>query len=437
MRILIGVSNFGKIKSAEIDVSNFAVFVGENDTGKSSLLMLTYGLLQRLPKLEILVDDYEITENTKIELERGTEWFSDYEKKVNMYLDKNKENIIEDIFRRPISIGSIYIKIADIDEKIKIQFNGQGGPENTIDNSQKDSEYPKKSSRIQLYIEKQRSETNEILYSSRVSFTINQSKEFIKLYVEREVTGLIWNLFMGRKEVLFLPDSKAGIQLLYKYFFAEREKKPTAKSGRNKEKVQENELKLPSPVYDFFEFLLKYTPNNKAIKDNSKLIAFIEGHLINGRLQQKGDETVYIHEDTDKDIPLYACSSAINELAPIIKALTGAADYQYFFYDAVETCLDLRKQKEMARLLMRLNNSGKRLIISTHSDTMTSEINQLVQLSHRNCTEKEKQKKLDKLNLTDEDLPKSENIHIYQFLNQGDGTSVVNELKPKDSFIQI
>ena len=67
--------NFGKIKKAEIDVSNFVVFTGKNNSGKSSMLQLLYGLLQRLPKLEILIDDYEIDENTELELKREKKWF--------------------------------------------------------------------------------------------------------------------------------------------------------------------------------------------------------------------------------------------------------------------------------------------------------------------------------------------------------------------------
>ncbi len=97
MKIFIGVSNFGNIKQAEIDVSNFVVFTGKNNTGKSSMLQLLYGLLQRLPKLEILIDDYEIDEHKELELKREKKWFLNYEKKVNLYLQQNKEQIVESI----------------------------------------------------------------------------------------------------------------------------------------------------------------------------------------------------------------------------------------------------------------------------------------------------------------------------------------------------
>lgn len=34
MKILVGVSNFGKIKRAEIATGDFVLFVGENNSGK-------------------------------------------------------------------------------------------------------------------------------------------------------------------------------------------------------------------------------------------------------------------------------------------------------------------------------------------------------------------------------------------------------------------
>lgn len=224
MKIFIGVSNFGKIKKAEIDVSNFVVFTGKNNSGKSSMLQLLYGLLQRLPKLEILIDDYEIDENTELELKREKKWFLNYEKKVNLYLQENKEQIVESIFHRSIPVEDIYIKIVDINEKITIQFNKRAELETKINNNLNTDDSLISNKRIQLYIEEQNSKTDEVLYRSKVSFSASQSREFVKLYVEREVAGLIWNLFMGKKELLFLPASKAGIQLLYKSLLNGKEK---------------------------------------------------------------------------------------------------------------------------------------------------------------------------------------------------------------------
>lgn len=102
------------------------------------------------------------------------------------------------------------------------------------------------------------------------------------------------------------------------------------------------------------------------------------------------------------------------------------------FYDTVENCLDLEMQRRLARLLIRLNNNGKRLIVTTCSETILSELSQLIQISLeksvRDDSKENQKEKLDKLNLTKEDLPDSKNIHVYQFSVQNDGMSIVNEL---------
>lgn len=119
----------------------------------------------------------------------------------------------------------------------------------------------------------------------------------------------------------------------------------------------------------------------------------------------------------------------VNELTPVLRLLTGMNNYQTLLYDEIETCLHPSKQSEMARLLMRLNNCGYRLIVSTHSDTMATKINNLLLLSFADLSEAEKKEKLKRLNLDEEDILRSRDIHVYQFENQKDGHSIVKELE--------
>ncbi|PPS21477.1 AAA family ATPase [Brachyspira murdochii] len=80
------IKNFGKIKEAEIELSNFILFIGDNNSGKSYLMTLIYGLmeyskaiadimfqdkdfiysLEEYKKIKIIVDKY-VKINEKIE----------------------------------------------------------------------------------------------------------------------------------------------------------------------------------------------------------------------------------------------------------------------------------------------------------------------------------------------------------------------------------
>lgn len=428
MRILIGVSDFGKIKRAEIDISNFTIFVGNNNSGKTYMMQLIYGLIGELPELRLPVEDYELNINT--EWEWGSEWIRNYEKRVNVYLAENKEKIIEKIFHKDIPINSLYIKIADIDEKINIEFTERESEYLIEPGSNNKYSFQTKAFPVRVHIKRQKEETGEALDAVTVLFTNKTDKESMKQFIEQRVAAMILKVRgRGKGQSLYLPASRTGMLLLYKYFFAERDEKLIEEIELESEIKYGNELGLSAPVYDFLQFLLRYTPHKMQTENNKELIDFIDSHLIDGTLQQEGDETVYIPANTDRHVPLYLSSSMVNELTPMVKALTGPANYRYFFYDEIETCLHPEKQGEMARLLVRLINSGRKLIVSTHSDTMASKINNLLLLSFSDETDEEKKKKLDKLNLTENDLLKTQNVHVYQFSNQSDGTSVVNELE--------
>ncbi|RHU99311.1 hypothetical protein DXB96_15265 [Clostridium sp. OM07-10AC] len=50
---------------------------------------------------------------------------------------------------------------------------------------------------------------------------------------------------------------------------------------------------LTVPVYDFLQFLLRYTQNDRESEKNSEIINFIQDKLIDGKLLESGNETLY------------------------------------------------------------------------------------------------------------------------------------------------
>ena len=85
-------------------------------------------------------------------------------------------------------------------------------------------------------------------------------------------------------------------------------------------------------IYDFLTFLLQHNYAERTAKKNSALIQFIFEHLIDGTLNEQKDITMYIPKDQQKEIPIYIASSMVNEIVPIIKALTDSSDIDYIFY---------------------------------------------------------------------------------------------------------
>ena len=58
MKIVLGVKKFGKIKEANIDISNFTIFVGNNNSGKSYMMQLIYGVLKEIPRINATLKDF-------------------------------------------------------------------------------------------------------------------------------------------------------------------------------------------------------------------------------------------------------------------------------------------------------------------------------------------------------------------------------------------
>lgn len=433
MRVLIGVSGFGKIKKAEIDITNFTVFVGDNNSGKTYMMQLIYGVLKEMGHVSVELPDYEIEPGKT--LIWGEKWLRDYTEAVNRYLCSRKEKIVMDVFHSQIPISQLYVRLECAGEWFEIEvvskeisdLQEKGNSDHSADVVIKKI--------TTAYIRNRCREISYPIDEMRLEFWYDIDCREVRKYILQQVTKRIFGIPNSRRDsMLYLPASRTGILLLYKYFFSEREAQKAAPYVLHESGSGDiNTWGLSSPVYDFLQFLLKYTPNPQSVEKNRSLIQFIEENLIDGRLGEDGDETVYMPQQSDAHIPLYLSSSMVNELTPVVKALKDVRNYRFLFYDEVETCLHPAKQGEMARMLIRLNNSGKRLIISTHSDTMASKINNLLLLSFSDDTKEQREKKLEELKLEEKDLLCSPNVHVYQFINQKDGTSAASELEFRKS----
>ena len=428
MELFLEFEEFGKIQYGKIRINDFSVFVGENNSGKTYVMQLAYAILQELCQIRKLnmwftqqthknsISDEEILSYSYYN------WLQDM---INIYLAENKDKIIKYYFHKNISIKTLRVEFINIEEKFFIRKSlAEQFLNDSIDNEGK---LPPS-----IIITIFKAGTDSSIERPLRGLIVAQSDAYSDL-IHSQILSL---LVFGTARInspLFLPASRTGMLLLYKYFFSEKDKSindPMLEFETSIVDNQENELGLTKPVYDFLQFLLRYTPSEGNTEDNEKIIHFIESNLINGKLIESGSETLYQQKGTNHSTPLYLSSSMVNELTPVMKMLTGKISYAYLLYDEIETCLHPEKQKEMARLLIRMRNTGYKLIVSTHSDTMAAKLNNLLLLSYmdKNVENYDTESILQKLNLQKEDLLDCDTFHVYQFVNYSDGTSIVKEL---------
>ena len=432
MEVYINVKNFGKIKSARVNIDNFTVFVGNNNSGKTQLMELIYAIIKKSstmsPEVKVSRDDkIDVVHIDHKVIEDLNEW-------LNRYLRDNINKIIEETFNSNIPIEEVFMEFKSIDRTYDIYFLTDRTIEYVLTNQMIEQEILEEmiSNKEKYYgsfvLKKEDNGNVKGDISSRYSQGIP-----LEVAERIELGGVLADIIGGKKSnsynVLFLPASRMGLMLLYKYYFESNKKE----QEEFVYEMDEDSKGLTKPVADFLLFLLRHIYTPRRAKENNELLEFIFTNLIDGRIKEQGETTTYTPRGNEKEIPIFVASSMVNEVVPIIKALTDIRKVDFIFYDEVETSMHPLKQIEMVKLLNRLNNKGIRLLVSTHSDTMATKINNLLLLSQQDFTSGKMKDTLEKMGIYPEkgDLIDPSKIHVYQFVNDTDGKSIVEELKFK------
>ena len=111
------------------------------------------------------------------------------------------------------------------------------------------------------------------------------------------------------------------------------------------------------------------------------------------------------------NIPLHAASSSVRGLSDLYFFLRHVAEEgQLLIIDEPESHLDTVNQIQFARLLARAVNAGLKVMITTHSDYIVKEINNLLMLSK---SFKDKSKVLKKYKYSEHDFLKPDSVRAY------------------------
>ena len=148
--------------------------------------------------------------------------------------------------------------------------------------------------------------------------------------------------------------------------------------------------RYPLPIQDNIDFARELPAlDPKAEKED---LQFALENIIGGRLEVQDDDVRFISSNSDSrsfDIPLHLASSSVWEMTNLfffLGLLERRGDH-FLIIDEPESHLDTANQIQFTRLLARLVNSGTKVLITTHSDYIVKEINNLVML-HNDFDEK-------------------------------------------------
>ena len=212
-----------------------------------------------------------------------------------------------------------------------------------------------------------------------------------------------------------LPTERNGLNIFYNELLRKRANivENMDFSVEGKEEI-ENVNNYPKPVKDYLRILteLDRYDKNEGNEIFVNIAKEMEKEIIRGKYKIDNNRVFYQTEN-EKELDLYIASSTVKTIFGIIFYLRHLIkNKDYLIIDEPELNLHPENQVKIAKLLARLVNSGIKVIISTHSDYITKEFNNLLMLDNNF---KNKTKIMEKYDYSKEDVLERKNVGAYLF----------------------
>ena len=435
-RIRIGVSNYGPISEAEIDLRPLTVFVGPSNTGKSYLAILTYALHRffsgassraeigvstpiRSSSLLLPFGDSRVNEkNTDQEVRTILEWvqqFSTRPESVRYPLDLPDE--VSSIVRRQLRPHHVWNEIfagelarcfGTPDASWLVRHGAASGPTISIKYLEGDAgneDVPLRfdfnltrhgfrssssvSDSIRLRINRDVA-TNLArradLYRSLPSEG-NLSQPWLFQMLISDLAGGVGSTMLAplSKSAYYLPADRTGVMHSHQVVVASMiSSAPTAGLRNN--------ISLPSLSGVLSDFLLRLLSLGNDESQRGQLRgndmgANIEKQMLSGTINTDRSNRIYpifsyLPNGWKNELPLMNSSSMVSELAPIVLYLRHVAERgDVLIIEEPESNLHPSMQVELVRQLATVVNSGVRVMLTTHSEWVLEELANLMRLS--------------------------------------------------------
>lgn len=416
------VEQFGKIRKAEIEFAPLTLFVGDNNSGKSYLLSLSWAMRTIVNELvfstntlrniksesydalkAILlekIDNLSEEQSEFIDILKIKQYLQDI---INEALEINRGQLIKSLFNSDsVQIGKVSLTLPD-------DFEG------VIEISMEDD-------RVQLTYKERNA------FFSR-SFLEQENKEQMKNALMTVYTSyLIKQLLQTEDEPyksVYLPAARTGFMLTKGIInsYARKKTFDLAIDSAEQETIQP----FSRSIIEFLNVVNDMSEEQEGNEKYKRLVAFIQNKMVQGNVEigaLGGKELSYIPKGQQQKYPFRTTSAVVTELSPLLLLLEHKEELPGLFYEEPEMCLHPALQKKMGQLLIKMVNAGIDVTATTHSDIILQHINNMIRLQEQDMSE---------LSYDDSDRISKDKVRVYQFTNLSDGTTDVTELKCGDN----
>ena len=405
--------NLGPITNAELELGDLTIIAGRNNTGKTYVAYTLYGFLKTWSSVLLHPPgaEKEMEELAKTVVEKG-----------RARSPMNQE-VIEKIRR-------------EVTPKVAQVFSKEALPE-VFSSSSEDFEGAAVEVVIEDGVPELSSTTLEFITGDEFTLRYTGSDMFIER-IKRGRKSLpidLLPLALSRLYFLFLfpefPEpfilstERFGISLFYKEldFTKNRLVEVLQEAGKDEERasrfspsvvIDRMTARYALPIKDNIDYTRNISELQKRQSElyDSKLFDDIRDMM--GGSYRSSDDDIRFKSKARKrgfDIPLHIASSSARGLSDLYFFLRHVAKKdQLLIIDEPESHLDTANQIQFARLLARAVHAGLKVLITTHSDYIVKEINNLLMLSK---DFKDKPKVLKKLKYSKHDFLKPDSVRAY------------------------
>ena len=439
------IEKLGRINAAQIEIKPLTLFVGKNDSGKTycasaiwALLTFVQGIgypsaLKNVPEQLKIIEQY-LNDQTpsKLNIKFSSEQIHQIQKDVRQSFAKASPKLLSDAIGyegfshskfnflvpencvQEMSIVVGVKKDTDVEQLILIENeDDEDGLVESVSHNY--------STTYELMIDGQKIRAFDINISE-----LQDVFQLLKYQLGQDIAGyaVFGKESSSYKNTIYLPAARTGIMLGIDFFVSGTMQRNLLDPNRTKAPQASS---LPAPLREFAANLT--SPYRVRYQSDQFL-----GKILNGsyaRTKKRG-EYQYTPLGMENPIPLAATSSLVTELAGFALMLnTVDMRDSFVIFEEPEAHLHLEAQREIAKVLVALANKGRRLLITTHSDTFLQQINNLIALNDHPARED----LLAKLEIDVRETINRSNVIAYDFKCVNNVTNVERLVCGKSGFV--
>lgn len=413
------VEGLGKIERAEVDLRPLTLFIGPNNSGKSYLASLLWGLVAMQADLELPEGPARDAVDAWVEARIGegkapgehdltAEDIALFDRYFEVALEANRTKLVKRIFHsdlvtiRQLSFCRVW------ERRAKLSWSEANGS-NTLSVTDGRS-----------------------LETSTRSADLSEVRALARDMLTRRLTYYrLTRLFRPFEDAysnidpVYLPASRTGFMQLYK-----AAARRSFRDAFRREETPEEWLELTTPAFHFLD-MIAFGLKDKRESRYAEEASFLE-QAMNGKIelvQTKGvNEYRYHPTGAQMALPMNLSSALVTELAPLVLVLRHVSSLPVLFLEEPEAHLHPELQRRVAQIIARLIRKGLFVWITTHSENFCQELNNFIKLGSLAGDKRAEAQR--KLGYDPDDYLDLEEVAGYEFKPDGSGQrSAVAEMK--------